>query len=126
MILNPPFSIGARLLPAIKIGNGTISMEYDGQTSDGRIRYRYHIDLPDFEWSRNDLRSGVGSGNLQQGFSSLLSFLSAAAESYSRHGMEGENAEMFPEKVCEWAEQNSDELCLAQLQMDEEPGLIQE
>lgn len=130
MTLKSPFIITPRLLPGVHIGKAFISIEYDGGTSDGRIRYRYHIDLPDgSEHTGNDLKSGVGSGNLQSGMESLLSFLAACGESYGfskRTGREGENTDLFPPAVAEWAYQNSDELATLEIEIQETENLIDE
>lgn len=103
--LYPPWQISARLLPAVKIGDSWISIEHAGQTSDGRLRYKYYIDTPAFEHSGHDIKSGVGGGSLEQGMESLLAFLGAAAG-----GRESGNSDLFPKKVNEWAYQHSDEI----------------
>ena len=140
MELHQPVMITSRLLPGLKIGEGSISIEYDRQASSeiGRIRYRYYIDLPDFEYVDNDLQSGCQGGNLQSGLSSLLSFLSACGESY-RYEMSGispftwkysigesDNNDMFPKQIAEWCYQNSDELSLLACELEEETDLIVE
>jgi len=121
MILHPPFEITARLLPGVKIQERTadkpayLSIEYAGVTEDGRRRYRYHIDLPDgTEYSAADLKSGVGGGNLQAGMASLLSFLSHAAECHP-----DPDGDLFPKAVCEWAKNQSDELLMLHLEIEE-------
>lgn len=123
MILHAPFEITPRLLPGLRCGNGWIQLEYSGSKPDGRTRYRWTIDLPDgLEFSGNDLASGCGGGNLQQGFNSLLSFLSACAESvrYREHtGQAGENADLFPHAVGQWAAKNSDALDMLKLEIEE-------
>jgi hypothetical protein len=129
MQLKKPFIITPRLLPGLQIGGAFISIEYDGAAS-GRALYRYHIDLPDgTEHSAADLRSGVGGGSLQSGVESLLSFLGAAAESYDyrlRTNRKGENEDLFPPAITEWAALYSDEISMVQTEIEETPGLIQE
>ena len=127
MILHEPFQISARLLPAIKVGKVTISIEADGKTSDGRIRWKYYLDGKDWEYENNDLKSGVGGGSLQDAFASLLSFLSACGESIAygrRSGTPGDNANLFPPHVGEWADQYSDELSMLECELEENPELI--
>lgn len=122
MKLHAPFEISARLLPAVRIGKSWISIEAHGETSDGRTRYRYHIDTPDFEYTGSDLKSGVGGGDLAEGMASLLAFLSACAESRSygeRTGRAGENADLFPDNVGQWAQAHSDEIGMLQLEIEE-------
>ncbi len=115
MELHHPFIISSRLLPAVKIGEATISISFDGE-SEGRARYRYYIDTPHFEYENNDVFSGVGGGSLEEGMESLLSFLSACAESrrYRRNFGGGENADLFPDNIGEWAESVSEEISLVQ------------
>lgn len=61
-----------------------------------------------------DLRSGgMEDPNHVKMLASLCSFLTACAESYAyarRHGGDGENADLFPPAVAEWADANSDAL----------------
>lgn len=96
-----PFFISARLLPALKLGELTLSMEMLPRESDGR--YRYFVDPPAGcrakPLAASDLRSGCQGGTLVQGFGSLLCFLDSAAESKrweERTGRPGENAGLFP------------------------------
>lgn len=123
MKLNPPFIITARLLPGLKVGDGFISLEYDGE-SGGRQRYRYHIDIPSGQFSDNELKSGHGGGDLQSGFESLLSFLSAAVESYRYRkcvytGDPDDNMHLFPKEVVEWAYQHDMEIQMLELEIGE-------
>lgn len=63
----------------------------------------------------------------QEMLATLLTFLGAAAESYSyrqRTGRNGENEDLFPAPVVEWAYQNSDELSMLAMELEETPGLI--
>lgn len=135
MTLNPPFIITARLLPGLEIGDAFISITYSTLPGDdNRTRYRYTIDLPDGykcdTYANDDLQSGCGGGNLQEGIVSLLSFLSAAGESYAyllRTGRYGDNDELFPSEVRRWAYENADELSMLALQIEEsETKLIEE
>lgn len=123
MKLNPPFIITARLLPGLKVGDGFISLEYDGE-SGGRQRYRYHIDIPAGQFSDNELKSGVGGGDLQSGFESLLCFLTAAVESYRYRKLEwtdnpDDNMHLFPKEVVEWAYQHDMEIQMLALEIEE-------
>lgn len=131
MKLNPPLIITSRLLPGLRVpahGSLTeISIEIAGDTRDGRTRYRYYIDSPDFEYTSDDLKSGCQGGDLQEGLSSLLSFLGAAAESCAyrlRTGRTGENEDLFPANVVEWAHRNSDELAMLACELEENRNLI--
>lgn len=119
--LSEPFEISPRLLPALNIGGAWVQLEYSNRDGrEGRVRYRWTIDLPDgSEHSDDDLQSGaMGGGDLLNGFESLLGFLGAAAESYRYrvfHLKEDEpdedsNEGLFPPAVTEWAYQNSDDI----------------
>jgi len=128
MILHSPFCISARLLPAVRVGTAFVSIEFSKRPGrEGRARYQYHIDAPDFTYTGDDLQSGCQGGSLQEGMESLLSFLGAAAESYSyrqRTGRAGENEDSFPANVVEWAYQNSDELSSLGYELQETKNLI--
>lgn len=130
MQLSPPYIITPRLLPGIKVADAIISIEFSPRAGhQGRIRYRYHIDTPAWSHTDDDLQSGAMGGSLASGMESLLTFLSACAESiaYSRHsGREGENADLFPPHVAEWADHNSSELEYALLDLQDEDGNMRE
>ncbi len=123
MKLSSPFTIGSRLLPCVVVGGAAISLDHDGITSDGRDRYRWYIDLADgSEFSENDLKSGVQGCTTQEMFGTLLAFLGAAAESYRYFistGRAGENMDLFPPPVVEWAASCADELSIAELEIEE-------
>lgn len=135
MNLFPPFSISSRLMPALQIAGASIQIERcPEQTDDNRDRFAWVIDLPapyGGEYSGTDLCSGCGGGTLQDTFVSLLSFLSAAADSYAYSermgcdGFDGENANLFPRPVVAWAADNVDELAMAWLELEEAaPGSL--
>ncbi len=135
MKISPPCIITSRLMAGIKIGNGTISIDYSKRRADeNRIRYQYYIDIPDCpEFTADDIQSGNPVANsprgLQQGLESILAFLGACAESYGyklRTGREGENLDLFPQHIAEWAYQYSDEISIAQLELEETPNIIHE
>lgn len=133
MILREPFIITPRLMAGLQIGGAFISMGAGPRNSEGRIQYGCFIDLPDGSGHEiTDLRSGCQGGNLQEGFASLLGFLGAAAESYHYRGMDwdnigpDDNATLFPRPVVEWAYQNSDEITMLELEIEETENLIEE
>jgi hypothetical protein len=110
MQLHAPFSISARLLPAIAIGRGaetvTVSLDRSGFVLDG----------PFGEHRVAGLRLSPMSRTVESAFETLFSFMGAAAESYRYaerkfgDGMEGENADLFPREVTEALAQVSDEI----------------
>jgi hypothetical protein len=133
--LRDPFKISARLLPSVEINGATLSLGYGRYTRDGRMQYDVWIDLPDgTEHQITDLRSGVGGGDLKQGFTSLLSFLGAAAESYQyRVFVKREdtpdpdsNEGLFDPAIVEWAYGCSDEISMLKIEIEESEDLIVE
>lgn len=146
MLLKDPVMITARLMPGVKIGDAFVSIEYsDHEGRDGRTRYSWYVDLADGrEFSGDDLQSGCGGGSLQAGLESLLSFLGAFAESWQyfiRNGgempvktsaqvkaltFEVENMNLFHAGMAEWAMQNSDEISMLAIELEETKDLIDE
>ena len=113
MIATSPIEITSRLLFGVRIGHTEISITYATlQGKEGRERYRYYIDGGDVSYTSDDLQSGCQGGNLQEGLESLLSFLGACAEG-------GENADLFPPDVAEWAKSNSDEISMLAVELEE-------
>ncbi len=130
MILHPPFIITARLMAGLEVNDSWLSIEYDKQTDEGRMQYKYCIDTPKFEHEGNDLRSGVGSGGIQEGMNDLLCFLLSDAEHYEylQRMPEYDTDEddyRFPANVAQWAFENQDELSMLQSEIEEE-GLVEE
>lgn len=103
MKLSHPFIISPRLLPAVSIGKGeeqvTVSLSPSGFILDGPFGEHKVTDLT--------LR---GNPSIESAFETLLSFMSAAAESFRYRGMDGENADLFPAEVTEALFQVSSEL----------------
>jgi hypothetical protein len=130
MTLRAPFKISSRLMPAFELGGATVSLAVGRTDREGRTVYQVYIDLPDgSEHAVTDLRSGCQGGSVREGFSALLSFLGAAAESRQyreRTGRAGENEELFAPAVVEWAAANSDELSMIACELEEQPELIEE
>ena len=128
-MLKSPVMITPRLAAGLEIGDAWVSIEYDEPRGgeDGRVHYRWFVDFKDGrEFSGDDLQSGCGGGGLQGGLESLLAFLGAFAESRRYAGEDGENADLFPAEMAEWAKQNSDEIGMLQIELEETPDLIDE
>ena len=134
MILHDPFFITSRLLPGVRVGDGTISIEYADRPGErGRQRFQYYIDVPPqprrIEYESDDL---TGIGNLQSAMGDLLAFLGAAADSYNyrmRHKDDepGENEDLFPPDVVKWAARHDDEISILGSEIEEsEEDLIEE
>jgi hypothetical protein len=136
MTLHKPFKISSRLMPAIEIGGATLSLNYGRYDREDRMVYDIWIDLPDGqELHIDDLRSGVGGGDLISGFGSLCSFLSAAAEArqYREHVQrrdfdpdDNSNEALFVAAIVDWASTCSDEISIMGMEIEERPELIEE
>jgi hypothetical protein len=104
LILRAPFMISSRLLPAVSIGQGpeqiTVSLSPSGFILDG----------PFGEHKVTGLRLSPLCKSVESAFETLLSFMTAAAESFRYRGMDGENADLFPAEVTEALFQVSTEL----------------
>ena len=107
MILHDPFFIGSRLLPALKVGDGTLSLASASWNDERRLEFGFYLDTPDFEYFDDNMKSGCGGCSMVEAFDGFLAFLEAAVESYNyeqRHaGYKGENTDLFPSYVVEWA-----------------------
>ena len=104
MILRAPFMISSRLLPAVTVGQGseqiTVSLSPSGFILDG----------PFGEHKVTGLRLSPLCKSVESAFETLLSFMTAAAESFRYRGMDGENSDLFPAEVTEALFQVSTEL----------------
>lgn len=126
MLLHNPIMISSRLMPAVKVGNSTISVELSDYRN-GRSAFTMYIDFADGStFECDDLSSPRES--LQEALSSYLSFLSASADAYRYQistGRSSDNIDLFPPHVTEWAYQNSDELSMLSLELEENDSLIE-
>ena len=122
MILKNPIIITPRLLPGVQLANVFISVKYGKPTPEtsgtGRQVYHCIIDGVGKPFTDKNLRSGCQGGNLHEGLSSFLYFLSVAG------GVE--NANLFPKRIREWAIQNSDEITMLAHEVEETPDCIVE
>jgi len=126
MKLSSPFFISSRLLPAVKVGESTtISLEYR-ETTQGRDVYVYYIDSDKFSYEGDELKTGCQGGGYQEAMISLLSFLSASAESYSYQTQTwSENVGLFPPNVMEWVYQMRNEIQMLSIELEEASELIE-
>lgn len=116
MILHKPFIIGCRLYPALKLGDGFLSLvsaSWDTETASvlgTRMQFGFYLDTPEFEYFDDNLQSGCGGYGLVEAFENFLGFMEAAIESYDYElrypGRGGENTTLFPRHVVEWAYDN--------------------
>lgn len=130
LTLRAPVMICPNLMAGVQIGDGYVTIEYSNRHgSEHRTRYRYVILAPGIEdVEGDDLQSGNHRADLRGGLESLLDFLGAFAEA-SRPGREkykGDNSDLFPKRLAEWAYRHSDELALARLEVEENKNCIEE
>lgn len=109
---------------SVNIGKARVAVTYSGRPGrEGRDRYLWRVTLPDGKRHQDDdFQSGCQGGSLREGLESLLGFLSAAGESVGherRTGRAGENADIFPRPVSEWADQHQDEIDVLLMEMEE-------
>jgi len=133
MELRPPLCISPRLLPAVKIGE--VFVQLDDITPAGE-RERAHIIIDGIpgmdEYTDDSMKSGAGGfssrseeedATAREIIGGYLSFLDAAAESYAyrmRTGRTGDNENMFPPAVVEWAHANADEIGMIRMELEED------
>lgn len=127
MKLQSPFFISSHLAPAVKVADATLSF-VDGKFILEAPEFTH--DVQGFRFPQGRIAGDTDADILQKGFAAILSFLSACAESRAyatRQGkdpMEGENSDLFPANVGEWAEQNSDEIAMLSYEIEETKGLL--
>lgn len=129
MIVPAPMFISSRLMAAVRVDEGTetggtIHISHAGTTREGRQRYSYVIEDATGKVLEegSDINSGVGDEpNYGKAMATLLSFLTAAAESYEyeMRGGDSDNHDLFSPAVMEWAFMNSDELAELELELDQ-------
>lgn len=99
--------------------DGTVHLrvERNGQDWERRTVYYYSITGAGLDHRKyQDLHTGVGMDHGPgEMLATLLAFLTACAESYP----DGENSDLFPRDVAEWAAQHSDELAMLQFEIEE-------
>lgn len=138
MKLLAPFIISARLAPALRVGDATLSLIGTApRPSDGpgamllgpRIGATLVLDFADgTEYECDDLQSGCGGFNsVVDIFETFLSFMSAAAEAVNftaRTGVDADGLDMFPPHVMRWAADNVSAIEYAQCDLQDENGNV--
>lgn len=121
--MNSPLQITSRLAPGFVLGDAEISFETtDRRNPQGKPAWRMIVEIRSASTLRGHQSTIHGWGDAASIASAGLSFLSACAEAYGyrmRTGTCSDNVDLFPEWVAEWAYQNSDELAILQLELDE-------
>lgn len=120
-VLESPMIITARLMPGVKIGDVTISVEpviWDG----AGFACAYYIDGPDGEmYAAQDLHTGAGvirqADAPRFAMEILLSFLGAEADRYYGHSVGVDGEWSFNEAVAEWAHRYDDEISALEMEL---------
>ncbi len=121
MQLNPPFSITSGLYPGIKIGEATLELR------EACTFYAYFADGHEARLGQIECRGRIL--DCQEHFESTLSLLGvwAGALNWSaRHG-ESENIDLFnreDSQLVDWAIENSDEIGMLAIELEENENLI--
>ena len=112
MILKQPFIISSRLLPALSIGDSTLSWD-----SDRRL---FYLDSLEGEYVIDGFRQGA-IANLSDCFDTILSFMVAAAEAQTAidAGRFTDNEGLFEPEVMRWCQENRQELEYVQVNLGE-------
>jgi len=126
MKLHDQFIITSTLSPGIKIGDGILHLTDVQVAEEGRDLATFLLVTPEFEYVGDQLRSGVGGFQSTVGiFVSFLGFMLAAVESAEyemRTGLQGENTDLFPKHVVEWALEHKDAIEMAICEITDEDG----
>src|SRR4051812_11001403 len=86
------------------LSDAAISIEDVGANGEGRRVFRYCVTVGGDTYGASDLRSGVGHTPTEhEMLGTLLAFLSCAAD-------EGDDCDLFPVWLREWAAANQDEI----------------
>lgn len=134
MKLDPPLMISARLLPAVKIGDCTISLEFHDYSADNRCTLATHYDRPGKKsYTEIALSTGVGEEwndeTVRKSFCALLGFISAAVESREYRERQGKPRDdndndttenLFPPFIVKYFSEHSSELESVSIELEEE------
>lgn len=120
MRLHPPFIISAHLAPALRIGDGVLSLI--AQDHGERIHCTFALDAPTFNYIDKEFSSGRGHDwTTVELFEGFLGFMEACAEGRSfeqrNPGMKSDNSGLFPPHVGEWLTENQVALQLARIEI---------
>lgn len=128
-----PMIITSRLLPGIRVGDASISVEIDGYEEGPRAQVRYYIDRPGADtYTAADVSAPVytddrqdgGARILRVGLATLLSFLASEAEAYEyamrTHTGAPSEGWLCSAEIAAWASLNEDEIAMAGLELGEQ------
>lgn len=122
MEIKAPMIITSRLKPGVRVADATISLYPTGKVDeDGKPQWMYEFDQDNgYSVFDDDL---YGFGFVSEMMGTLLAFMEAAAESHAafiRNGRPGDNDGLFNREVAEWAYQNSDEISMVRMELEEQ------
>ncbi|MGE3483456.1 MAG: hypothetical protein AB7L09_01865 [Nitrospira sp.] len=113
-------------MASIRICDATVTVEDTAQNNrEGRPVFEWTLKLDSGrEWSESDLCGPVcgPEPSEEEMLGTFLSFLGAAIESRlfrERTGREGDNEDLFPADLLDWAAQHSDEISIVAIEMEE-------
>lgn len=129
-----PIMISARLLPAVKIADCTISLEFNDYSLDNRCTLAIHYDRPGKKsYSEITLFAGCGDEwddeTVRESFRALLGFIYAAVESREyrerrgkpRNDSDDTNENLFPPFLVKYFSDHSSDLDFASIELSIEP-----
>ena len=113
MILKQPFIISSRLLPALNIGDSTLSWDSKDLL--------FYVDAPSKTYVIDGFRPGLSCG-VQDCFDDILSFMLAAAEAQDATdaGRFTDNGDLFEPELMVWCQENRQELEDLQMDLEQE------
>jgi hypothetical protein len=133
MKLESPLIISPRLLPAVKIADCTISLEFHDYSADNRCTLATHYDRPGKKsFTEIALSTGVGEEwndeTVRKSFCALLVFISAAVESREYRERQGKPRDdtadttenLFPPFLLKYFSDHSSELLEVSIELEEE------
>ena len=120
--LTAPMIISARLLPAVRMGDSTVSIEAISHDPDGRINWQFFIDKPN-EHGLTYRGEGLSTHHgVRESMGDLLSFLQHFGESARRWEIDGDDDGddlPVPTHVARWCEAHQDEMSMIRLEIEE-------
>jgi hypothetical protein len=122
MKLKTPFIIDSTLSPSLRIADATLALHLPLFPAEkARWGATMILEAPGIALTDTTLRSGLsGFRSLVDPFSTYLSMLDAAAE--AREG--GDNADLFPPNVMQWARENASAIAQARNDLQDELGAV--
>lgn len=121
--LQHPFMITPRLLPGVRVGMATISIQsLDRRDQDGRPEWAWFVDFLDESFEGNQLWGACHAPfEVRQAMRDLLAFLGAFA---SAENPDDDLWDLFPDGLRTWARYNDSEFGYLEALLNDQPYLI--